>query len=586
MHEKTDRFLKMVCVVLSLISVIALMFFLGQLWTRGDPDIQSGRMHKGMALLHPISRTEEQQDGTPLGTVIRYRFQLKDLTRDTNLEFFTTHQYASVYLDGEQIYTSRSGEESPVRTPGRVWVIVPIYREDAGKELMVEITPVYENNWDQAVEFYLGSEFALLYSQLRWNAVPLALCGVLILAGIMILIMCTYWIMKKRECLSLFSLGVAALTHGLWRLLENRFLLLLVPEKPALLFYISLSMMMITVIPLAISLRRTRDWFNNIGYGVFALGTELVLIGQLMMELFGPLELWQMLPVTHVIMGIGVVLILVNTLASLSRKNPDPFSLRKLMPLLYVVGVAADLLYYHLQGATNGLMFTLTAFIAYVLITCLDFVRDYNDKDKALAETELQLEHSRITVMMNQIRSHFIFNVLNAISGMCKYDPEKADRTVVCFARYLRTNIDIMQDDDLVTFHAALRHIEDYMELEQIRFGEDLRFRTDIQVEHFMMPPMLMQPLVENAIRHGLNPKPEGGTITLRTRQEQDWIRVEIIDDGVGFDTEQNAGQQSVGIRNVRFRLEHMVNGYLEIRSTPGQGTTATILIPQKEAKL
>ena len=128
--------------------------------------------------------------------------------------------------------------------------------------------------------------------------------------------------------------------------------------------------------------------------------------------------------------------------------------------------------------------------------------------------------------------------------------------------------------------------MEDYILLEQIRFGDQIRFRTDIQTEHFLIPPMLMQPLVENAIQHGLNPRPGGGTITLRTREEEDWIRVEISDDGVGFDPERPAGRQSVGIRNVRFRLEHMVGGRLELKSIPGQGTTATILIPKKEARL
>jgi sensor histidine kinase YesM len=140
-----------------------------------------------------------------------------------------------------------------------------------------------------------------------------------------------------------------------------------------------------------------------------------------------------------------------------------------------------------------------------------------------------------------------------------------------------------MQEAAPVTFRSALRHLEDYVVLEQIRFGDQIRFQTDIQVDQFMMPPMLIQPLVENAIRHGLNPKPEGGTITLRTRREEDWIRVEIEDDGVGFDDRIPAGKESVGLRNVRFRLKHMMNGTLQIRSTPGTGTVATILIPREE---
>ena len=185
---------------------------------------------------------------------------------------------------------------------------------------------------------------------------------------------------------------------------------------------------------------------------------------------------------------------------------------------------------------------------------------------------------------MNQIRTHFIFNVLNAISGMCKYDPEKADRTVVRFSRYLRTNIDIMQADAPISFSAALRHVEDYIVLEQIRFGDKLRFITDITVEDFMLPPLILQPLVENAIKHGISVKPNGGTITLRTRSEKGNFLIFIEDDGVGFDPSAAGSEHSVGLKNVRFRLRHMVNGSLSIDSTPGHGTVYTISIPQKEA--
>lgn len=81
--------------------------------------------------------------------------------------------------------------------------------------------------------------------------------------------------------------------------------------------------------------------------------------------------------------------------------------------------------------------------------------------------------------MMSQIRSHFVFNILNAISGMCKCDPQKADDTIVCFARYLRNNIDIMEDDKNIPFTTELRQLEDYIMLEQVRFSDKLEFYTD-----------------------------------------------------------------------------------------------------------
>ena len=185
--------------------------------------------------------------------------------------------------------------------------------------------------------------------------------------------------------------------------------------------------------------------------------------------------------------------------------------------------------------------------------------------------------------MMSQIRSHFVFNILNAISGMCKYDPEKADNTIVCFARYLRTNINIMEEDGPVPFRTAMQHLEDYVALEQVRFGDRIRFVKDIQVDQFMLPSLILQPLVENSIKYGIKPKPEGGTVTLRTWAEEKQICISVEDDGIGFDVDKMPSSGSVGIKNVRFRLEQIMHGQLDIQSVPGKGTTVTISIPREE---
>ena len=191
-----------------------------------------------------------------------------------------------------------------------------------------------------------------------------------------------------------------------------------------------------------------------------------------------------------------------------------------------------------------------------------------------------ELRNSRIILAMSQIRTHFIFNVLNAISGMCKYDPEKADETIVCFARYLRSNINIMQKDEPISFSKELKHLKDYVALEQVRFGDKIQFLTDIQTPDFPLPPLVLQPLVENSIKHGLLVKEEGGTIWLSTKQEKGKIIITIRDDGAGFDPDAVQTGSSVGISNVRFRLEHMMRGSLEIESIREQGTTVTITIP------
>lgn len=207
-----------------------------------------------------------------------------------------------------------------------------------------------------------------------------------------------------------------------------------------------------------------------------------------------------------------------------------------------------------------------------------------NQQDSIRAEKlREELKNSRIVLAMSQIRTHFVFNILNAISGMCEYDPQKADETLVMFSRYLRSNINIMEEDEPEAFTKSLEHLEEYIYLEQVRFGEKIQFTKNIEAEKFKIPPLVLQPLVENAIRHGLLHKKQGGTVSLHTWTGNGDSIIEIADDGVGFDTADSPGEESVGMKNVRFRLKYMVAGTMDVKSTPGQGTTVTIKIPGKQ---
>ena len=191
-----------------------------------------------------------------------------------------------------------------------------------------------------------------------------------------------------------------------------------------------------------------------------------------------------------------------------------------------------------------------------------------------------ELHNSRIVLAMSQIRTHFVFNVLNAISSLCKSDPEQADMELVRFSRYLRNNIDIMQEDHPIPFEKALEHMHNYVDLEQLRFGEKIILDENYEYVNFLIPALVIQPLVENAIKHGLLPKEQGGVIRVSTVRRGDAVLIEIADNGVGFDTGKKPKKSSVGLSNVRFRVERMMNGRMQLESTPGVGTLVRLWLP------
>ena len=135
----------------------------------------------------------------------------------------------------------------------------------------------------------------------------------------------------------------------------------------------------------------------------------------------------------------------------------------------------------------------------------------------------------------------------------------------------------------MISFAEELKHLQAYLALEKIRYGDYLKVEYNIEVAGFFIPPLTVQPLVENAVNHGVSDLPEGGTVTISTKEKDDCYEIRVSDNGVGFnpDEQKNDGRSHVGIANVRSRLKIMCNGTLEIKSEIGKGTETIINIPK-----
>jgi sensor histidine kinase YesM len=198
-------------------------------------------------------------------------------------------------------------------------------------------------------------------------------------------------------------------------------------------------------------------------------------------------------------------------------------------------------------------------------------------------ELEYELQNSRVSIMISQIQPHFLYNVLTSICCLCDKNPRQAKSALIQFSEYLRTNLDSIKCRSLVSIEQELTHVRTYLNLEMMRFDDALNVEYDIGCNHFMLPPLTIQPLVENAVKHGVGRTEKDGTVKIIVAQTENAYEIKVIDDGVGFDTSRmpEDGKQHVGIANVRHRLESMINGKLEIESEIGKGTTAIVTIPR-----
>ena len=194
----------------------------------------------------------------------------------------------------------------------------------------------------------------------------------------------------------------------------------------------------------------------------------------------------------------------------------------------------------------------------------------------------------KASILALQMRPHFIYNTLTSIYYLCDEDTEKAKRTILAFTSYMRKNFTALSSEDTIPFEDELEHTKAYLEVEKTRFENEIEIEYDIGVIDFKLPPLTLQPLAENAVKHGR--KPDGGKlfITIRTAKTDKGIEVTVENTGAAFGEIKN-DDPHIALNNISERLKLMCNGTLTITSVPPTSsivsdsrTTATITLPNK----
>ena len=235
-------------------------------------------------------------------------------------------------------------------------------------------------------------------------------------------------------------------------------------------------------------------------------------------------------------------------------------------------------------GIRHGMLVKVyaVAFLLYYLIIHVHISQQVNE------EKDIKLREQRLSMMLSQIQPHFLYNTLNTITALCRANPKLAEETTVKFSRYLRENMYSMETYDTHPFERELDHIKIYLEIEKLRFGDRLNVEYDIKSTDFHVPVLTLQPIVENAVKHGICKRLEGGTVKIETRKEGRDDIIIISDNGEGFEPETvlNDDREHIGIQNANERLKNTVKTEMEIYSLVGVGTRVTIVIPGEKIKI
>ena len=262
--------------------------------------------------------------------------------------------------------------------------------------------------------------------------------------------------------------------------------------------------------------------------------------------------------------------------------------------ILLLVSFSIDVVMIKLGLWNSGIVSTYAFYVFFMVVIVLALRIIPNSINAVAKAKELETEkiilnakltESRVSTMMSQIRPHFIYNTLGSIEQLCTIDPKKARELVHNFAKYLRGNLRELDNPRPILMSQEMEHVHHYISIENVRFP-DMTFSFEMNAGDFYIPALTIQPIVENAIKHGLMKLQKGGTIRMMSYETDTHYYVSVEDNGAGFDTNVLIDERKhVGLRNIRGRLEAMVNGTLSIESTEGVGTKVLISIPKEVEK-
>ena len=587
--DKNRKIINKIATVFPICVGILFAFVLIYLLVVDNVDILQKKEVDHSKIVEPVKYEVITDEDAPVGVREIYYLDLKNkLQNDTNLSFYILHQYADVYVQDELVYSIKISKNNKFgSTVGSSWAIVPIEKKETDKLVEVVITPVYKNFIGEEPDFRIGLNHETVIEMLTAEVPRLFLGGTAIVVGLIFAIIGIYIRVVKGEYAKLALLGGFAFMMGLWMVSDSVFVAFVLGEKTAFLFYISLAMLMLGTVPIInIGKIDHSEKFKRI-LDVACIIVTLVCLIQLLLHLLGIVEIREILFLTHIIIGAICVLVIVDSIISkiIENKTGKSKELGATM-VICMIGICIDMINFYLSGTTVHLQFSLWALLICTIIAGVRIIHTYSEQAKQIEEQEAELSEKRISIMLSQIQPHFLYNSISAIQGLCIQNPEKAREALGDFAFYLRGNLNSLAESGKIPFEKELSHVETYLNLEKMRFEERLNVVYDIEETDFCLPSLVVQPLVENAVKHGICKKEEGGTLIIKTAKIYNRIVISIIDDGVGFDTKvsknDNSGRHHIGIQNVRDRLAQMAGGELIIRSTPGVGTKAYIVLEEE----
>lgn len=540
----------------------------------------------------------EDSDISALNGNIRLRGSIgRELKEKVRLNYFRNHIGVSAYVNGERIFMDAQTEVGILGIGlmdsmcGKQWGFFILPEMSADDELEVHLVNYHQHGNESAYREWLNTvcisgpngEGLLEYMKSERQAMQLVGVAMIVVSCMLFGAVFVSGFAKKGMSKLVAEYGLLLLSAGGCFIFDSIAAFSFTDMVAANTYGCLLSVMLFVYFFDALvseklfgKMKKAARWIMTVS---LAANCFFIILASM-----GYVFLFDMLPYWVMIQWIICPVFTIMCLISIKKESKKE---KKLILISYVAVLLAIMV--DLTGLTNN-MYSLTpctqvvflvCFIVYVIKLLTVITQNYRAASWA-KELESELAEKRIAIMLSQIKPHFIYNTLGTIEQYCKEDPEKAAGLVNEFSLYLRGNFTELDNTALIPLSKELEHVSHYVSIEKIRFP-DIQIAYDLQADEFLLPPLSVQPLVENAIKHGIMRLESGGTVTIATYETPEAYHVSVRDDGVGFDVEASYDDKKhIGMKNIRGRIEAMCGGTLHVESIEGKGTVATISIPKE----
>lgn len=517
----------------------------------------------------------------------------RDLPKGTKLFLNLDHLYVALRVNETELFSLKPEQNDGNLTQalGRQWVTVVSPGISTTDTVELNFGNLYENayliQFDELLwQMHAGDERMMLFEALRLDGWPLGVgTAFLFLTLFLLALALGCAVMRIQGARRFLWLGITTLFSACWFFTLSSAPSLILPLPVFLNVLYAFSMQGMAIFFVLFSIDHLSGWRKH-SQGIATALLLVVLQIALINQFIGVQDLYKAIDY-FAIADLLAVIWLVYCVCYEARKEKNQEArvlLRAMLPLALFATLELINGFVQFSRAAILLGIGLLLFVVVEGIYTLHRIKQSLKGEKRALILENELQQNRTIIMLSQMQPHFLSNVLQSIKLLCDMDPPRASEALEHFSFYLRHNLDSLSNSQLVPFKTELSYIQDYLYLEKMRFSKKLSIKWNLQVQDFLLPPLTVQPILENAIRHGITKKKKGGTVTISSERQSDAIVITVQDDGVGFDPSQKNedGRSHVGIENTRERLRVLCGGSLSVDSEPGVGTTAKMIFPLK----